>query len=171
MQTILFYLRLAAVLSSSLLFDSCPATSTFAKQSSEVQFLASEEAVPINTKSVIADNTRTGMGYIILNSDSSFQSQVKEPDTIYEIRTVFDLSESGGKATIPEGCILKFLGGKICNGVLYSNNTEIEAPRYQIFENCTLSGFDQPLHSRWWCVLDGRDNTSSLQDAFCVCFS
>ena len=166
MQTVLFHLRLAATLCSALLFYSCPSASTFAKQSSKMQFWSSEEA-DLNTKSVIANTAETGMGYIILNNDSTFQNQVKEPNTIYEIRTVFDLTESGGKATIPEGCILKFLGGKICNGILYGNNsTEIDAPKYQIFENCTLSGFNQPLHSKWWCVLDGRDNTNSLQDAF-----
>lgn len=165
MQTILFHLRLAVALSSALLFYSCPSASTFAKQSTEARFWTSEDA-ELNTKSTIANTAETGMGYIILSGDSPFQSQVKEPNTIYEIRTVFDLTESGGEATIPEGCILKFLGGKIRNGILYSTGTEIDAPRYQIFENCTLSGFNQPLHSKWWCVLDGRDNTSSLQDAF-----
>ena len=116
----------------------------------------------IETKA-IDESPEEGMGYMVLSSENSFQSQVTEPNTIYEIRAVIDLH---GNASIPAGCVLKFAGGRLCNGILTGNDTEIDAPKYQIFDNCTLSGFNQPLHSKWWCVLDGRDNTAALQDAF-----
>ena len=49
------------------------------------------------------------------------QDMINEPNTVYEIRYDFDLNEK--EITIPEGCVLKFEGGSIKNGILISNNT------------------------------------------------
>lgn len=65
-----------------------------------------------------------GKDYIILKEDVSFAEQVTKANTIYEIRYDFDLN--GAKATIPEGCVLKFNGGIIKNGSLVFNNTILE---------------------------------------------
>lgn len=48
---------------------------------------------------------------------------MNQPNTIYEIRYDFDLD--GNEITIPEGCILKFEGGNIYNGILIGNKTLI----------------------------------------------
>lgn len=48
---------------------------------------------------------------------------INQPNTIYEIRYDFDLNGLG--ITMPEDSILKFNGGTIVNGVVYSNKTKI----------------------------------------------
>ena len=165
----LIYLHVIAAFSGACLLFSCPATNTVTEKSGPNALnrpVGLYEAIPpANTKAEAAPAADDGMGYIVLSSAKSFQSQVTDRNTIYEIKGIFDLRESGGAATIPEGCILRFSGGIIKNGTIKGNNTVIDAPLYQIFDNCTLTGFNQPLHSRWWCVLDGRDNTVDLQNA------
>ena len=66
----------------------------------------------------------SGKGYKILRKNLSLvdgvivntltQEMINEPNTIYEIRYDFDLN--GETINIPEGCILKFEGGRIVNG-------------------------------------------------------
>jgi hypothetical protein len=170
MLTYSFNFHLITVLGSICLLISCPASGNYPNQNDAVSSDAPdglyEESGFADTKNAVTSSVDDGMGYKVLNNTDTFQSQVREPNTIYEIRTVFNLADGGGKATIPDGCVLKFNGGKLKNGTIIGNNTEIDAPRYLIFDNCTLSGFTQPLHSKWWCVLDGRDNTAALQNAF-----
>lgn len=48
---------------------------------------------------------------------------INQPNTIYEIRYDFDLNALG--ITMPKDSILKFNGGTIANGVVYSNKTKI----------------------------------------------
>jgi len=48
---------------------------------------------------------------------------INQPNTIYEIRYDFDLN--GEEITIPEGCTLKFEGGKIRDGGVTFNKTSI----------------------------------------------
>lgn len=57
-----------------------------------------------------------GMGYLVLEKDKTFASQVTETNTIYEIR--YDFSLGGVTVTIPSGCVLKFNGGTISNGTI-----------------------------------------------------
>ena len=59
-----------------------------------------------------------GMGYVILRKNKSFAEQVTKENTIYEIRYNFDLN--GATITIPQGCVLKFEGGKLSNGIVIS---------------------------------------------------
>ena len=67
------------------------------------------------------------------------QSMINKENTIYEIRYDFDLN--GQEITIPEDCILDFQGGKLFNGTLKGNNTNIKAEAYQIFKlNLDLKG-------------------------------
>jgi hypothetical protein len=72
---------------------------------------ADEAAVrPYNTQSP------DGMGYLVLDKDATFASQVTAANTIYEIRYDYDLN--GHTITLPAGCVLEFDGGSIKNGVL-----------------------------------------------------
>lgn len=66
--------------------------------------------IDIETSAVVA------LGYKVLDPRKSFAEQVTDANTIYEIRDEFNLN--GESVTIPTGCILKFNGGKILNGVL-----------------------------------------------------
>ena len=79
----------------------------------------------------VADNTYTE------NRNVLTQEMMNEANTVYEIRYDFDLN--GAEITVPEGCVLKFDGGKISNGVLIFNNTYIVGYSIDISE-CILRG-------------------------------
>lgn len=83
-------------------------------------------------------NNLNGMGYIILRQNKTFAEQLTQTNTIYEIRYDFDLN--GEEVAIPEDCVLKFDGGKLLNGVIVFNNTNISADKVIIFDNIILSG-------------------------------
>lgn len=65
----------------------------------------------------------SGKGYKILRrnivggKNILTQEMINQPDTIYEIRYDFDLD--GAEISIPEGCILKFNGGRFFKCVEY----------------------------------------------------
>lgn len=65
-----------------------------------------------------------GMGYIILRKDKTFEEQVSQSKTIYEIRYDFNLT---AEFTMPEDCVLKFVGGHIRGAKLIFNDTFIIA--------------------------------------------
>lgn len=101
-----------------------------------------------------AADAQTGkLGYKVLRGDASFASQVSDANTIYEIRDVFDLNS--GSVTIPAGCTLKFVGGKMLNGTIVGNNTSIEWSGSSIFNTSVLlSGtFNVVLNPRMFGVL------------------
>lgn len=62
-----------------------------------------------------------GMGYVVLDKDKTFAEQVTQENTIYEIRYDFDLG--GQPKEIPAGCVLKFEGGSLKNGIIKGTNT------------------------------------------------
>lgn len=76
------------------------------------------------------------MGYVILNRNKSFAEQVTEENTIYEIRYKFNLEKQN--VILPSGCILKFNGGKLSNGILNTNKCYIDSDLYEIFDNNLL---------------------------------
>lgn len=66
-----------------------------------------------------ADNSvanKSGMEYIVLKSDIPFEEQVTKPNTIYEVKSTFDLKKK--KVKIPTNCAIKIEGGSIKNGIL-----------------------------------------------------
>ena len=75
-----------------------------------------------------------GFGYKILKYEDgfTFENQLTEPNTIYEIRYSYDLNNTS--VTIPENCVLFFNGGVIKNGTLVGQNTRISADAVQIFD-------------------------------------
>ena len=78
-----------------------------------------------------------GKGYVILRRGKTFAEQVTLQNTIYEIRYNFDLG--GADVTIPDGCVLKFVGGRISSGSLtIKRDTQIVSPPCKIFDGVTL---------------------------------
>lgn len=65
---------------------------------------------PYNTQSP------DGMGYLVLDKEATFASQVTTANTIYEIRYDYDLN--GQTVTLPANCVLKFNGGRLTNGTI-----------------------------------------------------
>lgn len=78
-----------------------------------------------------------GLGYKILRKDATFASQVTDTNTIYEIRYNFDLNNT--TVTIPSGCVLKFNGGLLSNGIVNAAELKIEAS-CKVFENVRFTG-------------------------------
>ena len=65
-----------------------------------------------------------GKGYVILRRNKTFAEQVTQANTIYEVRYDFDLD---AEFTMPQDCILKFVGGHIRGVKLNLTNTFIDA--------------------------------------------
>lgn len=78
------------------------------------------------------------MGYVILRKNKTFAEQVTKENTIYEIRYDFDLNSA--TITIPQGCVLKFEGGKLSNGIVNGNNFYIDSPLKKIFDRVIFTG-------------------------------
>lgn len=92
-----------------------------------------------------------GMGYIILRKNKTFAEQVTKTNTIYEIRYDYDLA--GDSVTIPENCVLRFVGGKITNGTLVGQATVISADVMCIFDDAvSFSGSFSHIawHPEWF---------------------
>lgn len=83
-------------------------------------------------------STIYGMGYVILRKNKSFDEQVTNENTIYEIRYNFTLSKD---ITIPKNCILKFNGGSISsNSYSIVYNSTVVLGDYFKKINCTCTG-------------------------------
>ena len=96
----------------------------------------------------------SGKGYKILRKNIVegknilTQEMINNPNTVYEIRYDFDLNSS--KIIIPEGCVLKFVGGLIKNGSLEGNTTIINSNN-RCFEQIIFSGtFCGASHLKWF---------------------
>lgn len=87
----------------------------------------------------------SGNGYTILRKNVSAlsrggsaniltQQMISQPNTIYEVRYDFDLNQN--TINIPQGCVLKFSGGSISNGLI--DNTNCRIIGVVKFENVTL---------------------------------
>lgn len=88
------------------------------------------------------------------------QEMVSTPNTIYEIRYDFTLSEN---VTIPANCVLKFNGGSISgNSVLLLSNTEITgSPKIR----CILDGIikNDDVYIDWF--INAASSDSNLENA------
>lgn len=122
---------------------------------------ADESAVrPYNAQSP------NGMGYLVLEKDKTFASQVTDTNTIYEIRYHFALSAN---FTMPSGCVLRFDGGKITGPfTLTGTYTKIDASRSAIFgTDISISGTWDVIEAypEWFGALgDGaNDDRLSIQ--------
>lgn len=136
-----------------------------------VSEMVDEEDITIDEDNLLRLKNRSyskgvGMGYVILRRGKSFASQVTAANTIYEIRYDFDLA--GEEVAIPEGCTLKFEGGRLMNGTVIGHNTEISSARNLIFSKITLSGAWKVLdiYSEWFdfSTLDDVDNIINFRN-------
>ena len=97
-----------------------------------------------NVSNQTANSTTGKMGYKVLDPTKTFASQVTAENTIYEIRDVFDLGgtqETPVSVTLPEGCTLKFNGGKLKNCILSGDKTFIDSNSVTtILESVSLIG-------------------------------
>lgn len=103
------------------------------------------------------------MGYVILRKNKTFAEQVTATNTIYEIR--YDFGLGGESVTIPENCVLKFVGGSLSNGALVGQNTRIEAGLAQIFDaDITLGGTwnVQYAYPEWFISDFSEDITAAV---------
>ena len=125
----------------------------------------------------------TGKGYKILRmnwvngKNILTQNMINEENTIYEIRYDFDLNEE--TITVPEKCILKFVGGSLSNGKLIGTNTIIEASPVMIFSSIITEGdFISPCYVEWFGAItyykkqtSPKFSTDAIQKAFDSAFT
>ena len=80
--------------------------------------------------------------YVVLTNQSTFGKQVLKPNTIYEIRNVFDLQ--GTTVKLPERCVLLFNGGSLKNGCIVGKGTRYctKTPN-RVFACDTTGTFEQ----------------------------
>lgn len=88
------------------------------------------------------------------------QSDFNISNTIYEI--AYDIDLNGQLITIPEGCTLKYAGGKIMNGKINMiNDTHIDCPDVQFFEEVQVyNAYADVMKDVWfdniWYAMSGE---------------
>ena len=93
-------------------------------------------------------------------------NMINQPNTIYEIRYDFTLSED---ITVPDNCVLEFDGGSISGAyTITGNNTKIKANKRIFDNNVAFAGTwnCSQIESYWWDIRENDstyDNTPSLQ--------
>lgn len=92
------------------------------------------------------------------------QDMINEPNTIYEIRYDFDLNEKA--INIKKGCILKFVGGRLKNGVLNCNDSKIIQTQ-DCFKNIKFNGLI--ANEIFASSFIETDIVAGLQDMFNSC--
>lgn len=107
-----------------------------------------------------------GMGYVILRKNKSFAEQVTKENTIYEIRYDFDLN--GEEITIPDNCVLNFIGGTLNNGSIICNNTSFWGENLinSILKNIQIKGSIANQHFNFKKDSDITDILQNLLDVF-----
>lgn len=121
----------------------------------------------IGVDSVYAENVvwRSAPQYVLLTGDKSFSEQVKQKNTTYEIRNIFDLNRA--TVTIPDGCTLLFSGGEIRNGLIDLNNCYIEGNARL---DCIIKGCpsNEDIYTRWFT--NAQTELLVLLRNFCSCW-
>lgn len=107
----------------------------------KVTALTTNPNVPVTYKTIILKKNLVN-GVNILT-----QEMINQLNTIYEIRYDYDLN--GTEITIPEGCILNFIGGRLTNGILNFNNTLLNG---EISIDCDVSGniTNKDIYVKWF---------------------
>lgn len=114
------------------------------------------------------DNSN-GMAYKYLRKTKNMilsQSDFNQANTIYEIRYDFDLNSQ--TITIPEGCILRFNGGSISNGIINFSNTTLSGD-INITSNVTGNILNNFANIIWFGAKENTDSTHAIQNAINVC--
>ena len=128
------------------------------------------KSVPLMENDILtqSDSEAGSMGYVVLQKDKSFDTQVKTPNTIYEICFDFDLNNK--TVVIPVGSELKFNGGTLSNGTLVGQGTRISSSPVSIFNlRINMSGTWDVMEAypEWYgAVGDGLvDDTKAIRSA------
>lgn len=102
---------------------------------------------------------------VTLRPGKPLASQMAESGVTYRINRNLDLK--GDTLKVPEGCVLSFEGGVLCNGVLEGCNTEITGAAEQIFDNVSFTGtFDNEIvRSEWFRFRNGMADNRDVFDA------
>jgi len=105
------------------------------------------------------------MGCRVLDNTKPFAKQMVYKNTVYELRDELDLQNSF--VTIPEGCVLRFLGGKIINGTISMNNCGVEGNA--LFE-CEVEGCpsNENIYTKWFPKY--KNKLFVLFRNFCSCW-
>ncbi|MBP5498086.1 MAG: dockerin type I repeat-containing protein [Muribaculaceae bacterium] len=112
-------------------------------------------------RTTIATN---GMDVIVLRRDMTFDEQMTLNNAIYVIKYVFDLNNE--TTILPDNCVLKFIGGKLQNGIIGLNNAKIEACGEIFGEGLSFIGKIQNEASpEWFEVVDEQNSNDSSSDS------
>lgn len=97
--------------------------------------------------------------HVVLSAEMSLFEQLKQSNTIYEVRNSFDLEKK--KVVIPEDCVLLMMGGIISNGILEGTETKIVYVAGQF--NCQFSGSfkNENIHIEWFGIKSGKENAEN----------
>lgn len=93
------------------------------------------------------------------------QEEIAKTKTVYVIQKDFDLM--GETITIPEGCVLSFEKGSICNGTIVGNSTAI-LYRGAIFDNIKIEGTWNVPEIRSSMFVDSNEKTNRLKDVIAL---
>ena len=104
-----------------------------------------------------------GMSYVVLDKDKTFAEQVKQENTIYEIRYDFDLG--GEMVPILQGCVLKFEGGCLENGTIKGIGSSVLSDNQCFKEVSVIGAWNGISKLEWWCkpsILTIEDSKSTF---------
>lgn len=112
-------------------------------------------------RTTIATN---GMDVIVLRRDMTFDEQMTLNNAIYVIKYVFDLNNE--TTILPDNCVLKFIGGKLQNGIIGLNNAKIEACGEIFGEGLSFIGkIQNEARPEWFEVVDEQNSNDSSSDS------
>ena len=150
---------------------------------------ADEEDITQNQSSVLKFKDRkyepdkySGLGRIILRKNIIeiddpiygkvtknilFQDMIAQSNTIYEVRYDFDLN--GAEVIIPRGCVLKFGGGSVRNGIIDLNGCDIEADDVFVIGTTIRGTSKHRVLFANWLIEDVANITSSEMNSLANC--
>ena len=106
---------------------------------------------------------------VTLRKDKPFAEQLNRSNTIYCIKSDFDLN--GGAVTIPQGSTLKFSGGILKNGKIVGTNTSIDANLVKVMDTSLQVGGTwkvNAVYPQWFGAVGDNitDDTEALVSMF-----
>lgn len=118
-----------------------------------------------NKKSDANSLSSDTFGYVLINSEQPFAKQVVHANTLYEIRNDINLGDV--RVKMPDGCALRFSGGRLNNGTIDINGCYIEG---DADFNCKIIGCpsNEVIYTRWFT--DKETDLMVLLRNFCSCW-